>query len=413
MHVDLSSIHPSVHEAATLPFSLGGLGIRSAFRSRQSAHWASWADCLAMVKARHPTVAARIVGELGRLTPVACLGDVQVCALALGAVGIELPSWSSLADGARPVLARGDVQDQPHCGWQREVSLKVEQHFRDTRLLPTMTEPDQALLRSQGGPLAAAPFTSCPTDRLFRIEPQCFRVLLLRRLRLPLPLSQRICRCGRPLDVLGHHHAACAVAGVLGRRGFAVESVVARICREGGARVTANMFVRDMDLRDFDRLDGRRLEVVADGLPLFGGAQLAIDATLVSAIKRDGTARAGAATTDGAALSAARRRKVRTYPELSGDGGRCRLVVLGGEVAGRWSSETRQFLTALSRAKSRSAPEVLRKSAETAWRRRWGNMLGCCAAWVVAESLLGGKGAPGADGESPSVHEVVCDHRHA
>ena len=82
------------------------------------------------------------LGELGRFTPVACLGDVQVCALALGAVGIELPSWSSLADGARPVLARGDVQDQPRCGWQHEVSLKVEQHFRDTRLLPTMTEPD-------------------------------------------------------------------------------------------------------------------------------------------------------------------------------------------------------------------------------------------------------------------------------
>ena len=28
--------------------------------------------------------------------------------------------------------------------------------------------------------------------------------------------------------------------------------------------------------------DGRRLEVVADGLPLFGGVQLAIDTTLVS-----------------------------------------------------------------------------------------------------------------------------------
>ena len=83
-------------------------------------------DPSSMHKARHPNVAARIVGELGRFTPVACLGDVQVCALALGAVGIELPSWSSLADGARPVLARGDVQDQPRCGWQREVSLKVE-----------------------------------------------------------------------------------------------------------------------------------------------------------------------------------------------------------------------------------------------------------------------------------------------
>ena len=98
--------------------------------------------------------------------------------------------------------------------------------------------------------------------------------------------------------------------------------------------MTTNMFVRDMDLRDFNR---RRLEVVADGLPLFGGAQLAIYATH----QEDGTARAGAATTDGAALSAARRRKVRTYPELSGVGERCRLVVLGGEVAGRWSSETR------------------------------------------------------------------------
>ena len=128
-------------------------------------------------------------------------------------VSIELPSWSSLADEARPVPARWDVQDQPRCGWQREVSLKVEQHFRDTA--------DQDLLRSQGGPLAAAPFTSCPTDR---IEPQCFRVLLLRRLRLPLPLSQlQLCR---PLDVLGHHRAASATAGVLGWWGFAVESVV-------------------------------------------------------------------------------------------------------------------------------------------------------------------------------------------
>ena len=112
MHVDPSAIHPSVHRAATLPFSQGGLGIRSAFRSRESAHWASWADCLAMVKARHPVVAARIVEELGGFTPVTCLQDVKVCALALGAVGIELPSWSSLADGARKMLARGHVEDQ-------------------------------------------------------------------------------------------------------------------------------------------------------------------------------------------------------------------------------------------------------------------------------------------------------------
>ena len=89
MRVDPSSMHPSVREVATLPFSLGGLSIRSAFRSRASAQWASWADCLATVKARHPIVAARF-------TPVVCLGEVQVCALAFGTVGIELPSWSSI-----------------------------------------------------------------------------------------------------------------------------------------------------------------------------------------------------------------------------------------------------------------------------------------------------------------------------
>ena len=62
----------------------------------------------------------------------------------------------------------------------------------------------------------------------------------------------------------------------------AVESAIARTCREGGARVSTNVFVRDSDLGQFNHLECRRLEVVADGLSLFGGAQLAIDTTLVS-----------------------------------------------------------------------------------------------------------------------------------
>ena len=37
--------------------------------------------------------------------------------------------------------------------------------------------------------------------------------------------------------------------------------------------------VRDLDLVLQERVDGRRLEVVADGLPLFHGAQLAVDTT--------------------------------------------------------------------------------------------------------------------------------------
>ena len=65
--------------------------------------------------------------------------------------------------------------------------------------------------------------------------------------------------------------------------------------------------VRDLDLGAFDHLDGRRLEIIADGLPLWRGAQLAIDTTLVSLIRVDGTARCHAAHRDGVALEEARR----------------------------------------------------------------------------------------------------------
>ena len=64
------------------------------------------------------------------------------------------------------------------------------------------------------------------------------------------------------------HRAACARAGVLGRRGFAVESAAARVCREGGARVTTNVLVRDME-------------------PMFSGVQLAMDTKLVSTLRCD------------------------------------------------------------------------------------------------------------------------------
>ena len=57
---------------------------------------------------------------------------------------------------------------------------------------------------------------------------------------------------------------------------------------EAGTRVTTNVMVRDSDLEAMKVQDGRRLEVVADGLPLHGGAQLAIDTTIVSALHCDG-----------------------------------------------------------------------------------------------------------------------------
>ena len=108
---------------------------------------------------------------------------------------------------------------------------------------------------------------------------------------------------------------------------------MARICREAGARVQTSVMVRDLDL------GARRLGIIADGLPLWQGTQLAVDTALVSPIKADGTARRHAARRNGIALDAARRAKERKYPELAGRGGRAGLVVVSAEVGGRFSSD--------------------------------------------------------------------------
>ena len=291
----------------------------------------------------------------------------------------------------------------PRGGWQHEAASRVEQHYRDADLFPRLNAPGEALVRSQAGPGAGLALSTCPTCRITSLEPQLFRVLLLRRWHLHLPLSSRFCRCGQPLDPCGLRRAACARVGVLGRRGYSLESVAARICREAGARVTTNILVRDLDLAEPNATDGP--------LPLFGGAQLAIDTTLVSTLHANGLPRR--AGVDGAALQAARRRKERRYPELARRFGRARLVVLAVEVCGRWSKETQSFLSSLAHAKARSETSLMRRRVEQAWRLRWGSLFSCTVARAVATSLLELPGARGADGDCPPSCEVERDFRHA
>jgi len=88
-----------------------------------------------------------------------------------------------------------------------------------------------------------------------------------------------------------------------------MERAAARICREAGARVTTNTRLVDLNLEHLDRQDDRRIEVIANGLPLWGGNQLAVDTTLVSPLTREGVPRQRGGTFAGAALRDARRRK--------------------------------------------------------------------------------------------------------
>ena len=54
-----------------------------------------------------------------------------------------------------------------------------------------------------------------------------------------------------------------------------------------------------------------------------------------------------------------------------------RMVVIAGEVGGRWSEETKAFFWSLACEKSRSEARVLRKSVRAGWYRRWCCLLSC------------------------------------
>ena len=275
--VNVKQCDVGMQEAATLPLVLGGLGLRNAIRTRYFAFWASLADCTPMVDARHPEVAAQLVVQLEGHPATLCLGAAAAAAKVLtGIMNFEPPSWRSVLLGARrphraPDTFQPGTQRQKK---QHEASSRIEENFK-VALLDRLPDSAKASLRSQGGPGAGLSFTTCSTCLVTRFEPHLFRILLL-RLRLPLPFTVRSCRCDLPLDSCGHHRAACAQAGVLGKRGWALESVAVRICREAGGRVTTNVMLRDLDMVLPNAADGRLLEVVADGLPLFGGAQLAV-----------------------------------------------------------------------------------------------------------------------------------------
>ena len=262
--------------------------------------------------------------------------------------------------------------------------------------------------------MAGIPFTCFPTSPQARCDSSVFQVLLLHRLWHPLPPSSRFCRCGFLLDPLDHHWAACGGAGVLGRRAFALESATARVCREAGARVTTNAMVRDLGLVPQERVDDRRLEVVADGLPLFPGAQTCRGHDCGRAIERDGTHQPGNVGVDAAALVRARRRKERVCPELTGRHGRARLVVLACEPGGWWSSETQCFLRqAAKKAKTRHEPPPLRTNARLAWLLRWSTILACSGARALALSLMEARSGVGHDGPTPSTAEVFGEARYA
>ena len=415
LEIDSTNLQENWRQIVTLPLHGGGLGLRSATKLGVAAHWASWADSLEMIQKRHPEVANRFVSNLkDEHAQSDCLWRVAECRHQLQGLGMEVPEWSSLAEGARPGKPPAEEEEPGFFkyGWQH-VAAKVVDDGRRSNCLEALDENNQAHLRSQSGPGAGAALCAIPTSKELRIEPHLFRTILLRRLRQPLPISCKLCKCHRFIDPLGDHLASCATCGVLVRRSYAQESAVARVFREAGGRVRSNVLLRDLNISRINLDDGRKIEVIVDGLSLYHGKQLAVDATIVGALGRNGKAHKGCSEHDGIAMTRARTRKENKYPELLGRSSRAKLVVFAMEVGGWWSPESWKCLAALARGRARDVPDILRVSAAAAWQRRWSCLLAVAVQRAVACTLLGEKDGGGVNGELATTADVLEDARHA
>ena len=297
-------------------------------------------------------------------------------------------------------------------GWQYAAASRRETFYRDGALAAQLSGAQRSLLHSQAGCCAGAHLTALPVNTAGKWNAARLRTLLLRRLRLPLHLADKRCRCGRVLDAAGDHRTACSTAGVLQSRALPQEDAWRQVCREAGGRVRKNVFVRDMNVGAVLPTDDRRLECLVTGLPLHNGAQLAVDATLVSPLTRTGAPHPKTVTEPGAALRHARKKKEDRYPELV-TGQRCKLVVVGMEVGGRWAPEAYNFLTDLARAKAREAPTALRGSAYRSWLRRWTTLVSVATLAGYADTLLQGSAANTETWhQAPELSTVLCEDAH-
>ena len=180
-------------QLASLPLRSGGLGLRSAERNADAAYWASWADALHMIAQRNPDVADLIVSTFAKHPGPAegCLAELHGAAARLDSEGFrDRPSWEDFRNGERPPEPVERDPDEWQHGWQYFASSCSDKTFRKTSLLSNRPAAARAHLRSHSGRNAGAALASVPTAKEFTIPPFLMRVLLLERLRLPLPLTE-------------------------------------------------------------------------------------------------------------------------------------------------------------------------------------------------------------------------------
>ena len=267
----------SARSAATLPLALGGLGLWSALRTRSSAFWASWVDCLPMVFKRYPDWFRGSVGGGSRswASPMRRSSKVgwgpRFRDPFLESTYGRSPASTSRSWRRRTgksearVAARGIISNR--AGIQRRAVVPNHQWCpagpsavpewsgcRYVLVHHALQSCDPSgLLHVPHPPLSSTPFAAPFDEALLPVPPY----------RFLWPPPRSLC------SVTG----SCSSGFCGGERGCQSVSW-------GWGEGLNQQMVRDMDLAIPIPGDSRRIEVLADGLALFGGVQLAIDTTL-------------------------------------------------------------------------------------------------------------------------------------
>ena len=228
---------------------------------RTSRPAASWGDNLAMIRRRHPTW--RISWCTNLETPF-LRAEADTRRELMGVIGFEPPSWQAMSHGNLRTWHQalcdvvGSMRHVP------ELRGVTRGNFSHT---PAQV---RALIKSQGGEGAGAVLSVAPTNRETTLSPHLSRVILLRRLRqapfvctlVPMWPFSRFSWPSSPRV----HMQGCSVGGSMLLRVFWRES--AEKPEDAFAPISwCVTWTPDVH-------DGRKLEVVVDGLLLRGGGPI-------------------------------------------------------------------------------------------------------------------------------------------
>ena len=295
--------------------------------------------------------------------------DLAQASDALAEAGFAVPRWADLprhCPAPAPDDADPDDPDVPYRGWQRSAFFFF---LASSTIVPRPSTAAPSGLQSSHSS-THSPALSPPGCSLFALSAQSSPST-----QLPSGSCFSVA-CGSLYHLL-LHDAAVGVRLVL----LVTTSLPAPGLVFPGHGVDRSNF-------QAHRHDERGIEVIANGLPLWGGSQLAVDTTLVSPLTSAGVSGAGeAAPLEQRWLKHAGQKSVPTPPEFA-DARRCRLVVLGLEVGGRWSAEAAAFIRLLARARARSAAVTQCAACVAAFVIWWSGLLSIAAARSFAASLL-------------------------